>query len=371
MSRLAATLLVAVLAFGASCTSTPSGPTSARWGSDQPQLACPPAFAVTGVVTGRQAVTFPLPTAVGTTALESVSCTPASGTTLPVGPTTVTCTGTDRLGRTARCGFVITLEPLVLGLDSVVAFGDSVTAGENALPGAGHILFVDVVNAYPTKLQTKLDIEFPVQGIEVANEGLSGERATDGVARLPTVLAARRPDALLLLDGYNDLLGDGLAASTPVADALRDMVRLSKADGVPYVFVATLTPSRPGMREIPTEVILQTNFLIAQMADAEGAVLVDLFDAFFGQETTLVGDDGLHLTPAGNDVVAETFFAAIKATVPSMATLTSGEVRPGDRLGGLRIHPGSPDAPGLQRPGHAPGLPVRASLRWARRGASS
>ena len=320
---------VAVVVLAAGCTSTPSAPTPARWGSDQPQLLCPPAFTVTGVVTGKQEVIFPLPTAAGTTAVESIACTPASGTALPVGPTTVTCTGTDRLGRTARCGFVVTLKPSVLELASAVAFGDSVTAGENALPGVGQILFIDIINAYPTKLKAKFDLDFPTQGVSVINEGLSGERATDGVARLPTVLASRQPDALLLLDGYNDLLNDGVAASVPVADALRDMVRLAKADGVPFVFVATVTPSRPGIREIPIAAILQANFLITEMAAAEGVVLVDLFDAFFGQEATLVGDDGLHLTPAGNEVVAATFYSAIKATVPSMASVAPGAGRSG------------------------------------------
>jgi len=302
----------------AGCADSPTGPAPARWSSAAPGLMCPAAFTVTGVIGTGQAVTYPTPVAAGETAVDDVACAPASGSTFGLGATTVTCRAVDRLGRNASCGFVVTLSPAVLGVKTFVAFGDSVTLGENGIAGPAPIpAYIDTPNAYPTKLLTTFTTDFPGQGITVPNAGKSGERATDGVARLPSVLATYKPGGLLLLDGYNDLLNDGLSAAIPVANALGDMVRIARTAGVQHVFVSTITPSRAGSRQIPTEVILETNFRIRQMAAIEGAVLVDAYDAFFGQESTLVASDGLHPTPEGNAVLAATFYAAIRNRVPA------------------------------------------------------
>jgi lysophospholipase L1-like esterase len=322
--HLRAPLAAALVLVGAACADTPTEPAPARWPSTAPGLTCPVAFAVTGVVGGSQAVTYPQPVTTGDTAFESLACTPASGSEFSLGATTVTCRGRDRLGREASCGFVVTLQPSTLGVKTFVAFGDSVTEGQNALPEPGVMpLFVDVANAYPTKLQGKFDADFPGQGITTINEGRGGERATDGVSRLAGVLAQQKPGALLLLDGYNDLLNDQQAAVQPVANAIRDMVRIARAAGVAHVFVSTITPSRPGLlRTIPSAIIVETNFLIRQVVASEGVVLVDAYDAFFGQESVLVGADGLHLTPAGNEVLAAAFYTAIRNRVPTSSLAT-------------------------------------------------
>jgi lysophospholipase L1-like esterase len=195
---------------------------------------------------------------------------------------------------------------------TIVAFGDSITLGENGVPmGDAVLLVVDLPNSYPTRLQGRFDADFPGQGIAVLNRGVGGERIDLSVARFPGVVATDRPGAILLLGGYNDLFALGMAGAVPVAEGLRTMVRAARAAGVAHVFVSTLTPSGQGPRRIDPAVILQTNVLIRQMATAEGAVLVAADDAFFGQSASLVGPDGLHPTPAGYEVLAATFYTAL------------------------------------------------------------
>ena len=46
-----------------------------------------------------------------------VSCTPASGSLFAAGTTTVTCTATDSCGRSANCGFSVTVEPPIIIAD--------------------------------------------------------------------------------------------------------------------------------------------------------------------------------------------------------------------------------------------------------------
>jgi lysophospholipase L1-like esterase len=305
--------LIAALAFAVACSEgqPPTAPTPGP-----PALACPPNVAQSGVVGGSQNVTYATPIAVGGAAPVSTTCTPASGSGFPMGTTMVTCTATDAQSRQATCSFSVALRPLTLTVQRFVAFGDSVTAGEDGRRLQIRFGFVDPLNAYPTLLQSILERDFPDQGIFVANEGLGGRRARDDERRLPTVLETYQAQAVLLLHGYNDLLNDGVRAVDTVVSALRTMVRDSRGRGV-HAFLSTITPSRPHVgrfdRTIEPQAIQQTNTKLIAMAREEGAYLVDAFAAFSGRELELVEDDGLHLTAAGNQVLADTFYATIRS----------------------------------------------------------
>lgn len=299
------------------------GPPSQPSQPPAPQLQCPANVSITGAVGSGQLVTYNAPLQVAGTTPITILCTPPSGSTFPIGTTTVQCTARDRFNQVGSCQFSVSVSSLTLKALKFLAFGDSVTAGENAVvtPGGLSTLFVDVANAYPTKLQNKLTLDFPTQTTTVVNAGKSGEPAPDGVKRLPGVLAANTPHALLLLHGYNDLhalpLGASSAAilevSTDLVNDLEDMVRIARDRGVQYIFVSTITPGRAGSRQIPPAAIDLSNTFIRSMVLSENAFLVDSFNAFVGQEATLVSADGLHLNAAGNEVLASTFLAAIKS----------------------------------------------------------
>ena len=321
LARIALATLAAASVAG--CGGSPTSPTPPR-----PQLLCPADVAVSHVVGGTQAVIFTPPVQTAGTTPITIACSPASGSMFPVGTTTVRCTGTDAFNQVGTCSFNVVLTPLTLSALTFVAFGDSVTEGENSLPGPGglSVRFVDVANAYPTKLRSKLQIDFPTQTTTVVNAGLGGEFLDSGIDRLMTVLAQHLPEALLLLHGYNDLLNGGATAAQDVVDGLEEMIRVARGLGVRYVFVSTITPGRPGPRQLAPAAVVQTNSGIRTMALAEGAYLVDSFNALVGREATLVSNDGLHLTPAGNDVLADTFLAGIKAAAAT-ATGPLGQLR--------------------------------------------
>jgi lysophospholipase L1-like esterase len=211
-----------------------------------------------------------------------------------------------------------------------MAFGDSFTEGQNGRALSLRAGLVDGPNAYPIKLQGLLNAEYPGQGVVVSNHGKGGEFVGDGVGRLRTELPPEHPGALLLLDGYNDLLArcqapNGAssgcnAAITEVVAKVRECIQFSRSSGVQYTFVSTLTPPGPfaggvADRRIAPEAIVQANSRLAPMVRAEGAVIVDPYPLFLGHEGEYVDTDGLHLRPAGYQVLAETFFAAIRTTV--------------------------------------------------------
>lgn len=201
-----------------------------------------------------------------------------------------------------------------------MAFGDSVTAGEVTFPvtnrlstGAPPVYRQIVVPpaSYPSVLLNQLRQRYFTQSIAVVNAGLSGQRAANGFARFQTEMAANRPEAVLLLMGYNDL--DNRAT---VEAAFRSMERMAKEGrGLgARVFLATLTPSIPGrLRSQLPDMILLYNDIIRTLAAGEQAVLVDLYQAALPNVDAWIGVDGLHPTEAGYARIADTFFAAIRA----------------------------------------------------------
>ena len=298
-----------------------------------PQIACPVDVNVTGVSAPPQAVTYAPPTVTEGAQPVNTTCSPTSGSTFPLGTTPVSCAATDAMSRRATCSFNVTLKGMSLGAKRFLAVGDSFTEGEN-----GRALqapqFLDIPNAYPTKLQMALDASYPGQGIAVINRGLSGAPMSLIDQNVVKYVRAERPDVVLLEGGYNDLYNDCGTGPTNTAlcrDAIRrvsgifrDCIRHARENSttVAYVFLATLTPPgppppQPGVsnRRISNDAIVQANAGIVQIAAAEGAVLVDVYPVFFGHEAEYIDTDGLHLRPAGYQAMADTFFAAIQKTV--------------------------------------------------------
>jgi len=102
---------------------TPHNTATVKIDTTPPQITCP------GDITQDNApgqcnavVTWPAPTATDNTGVASVSCDPTSGSTFPVGVTTVTCTAADLAGNTAQCSFNVTVndteDPVISGCPS-------------------------------------------------------------------------------------------------------------------------------------------------------------------------------------------------------------------------------------------------------------
>jgi acyl-CoA thioesterase-1 len=113
--------------------------------------------------------------------------------------------------------------PLLAADATILAFGDSLTAGT----GAGD------TESYPAVL-TRLT------GRNVINAGVPGEVSAGGVQRLPELLERERPALLILCHGGNDLLAR--QNHQQIADNLRTMLRIAGERGVPVLLVAVPSP---------------------------------------------------------------------------------------------------------------------------------
>jgi len=300
----------------AACSASPSGPTA-------PALAlqCPAPQTVASPTGLPIPVTFALPTATGGTAPITTTCTPASGVSYPIGTTSVTCTALDAKRQTATCGLLVTVTaPPRLLVTRYIAFGDSITEG---LPRTISPSLLDPAPAgsYPLVLQSLLRDRYTAQSIAVLDEGVGGEIVADGLKRLPGALTSDAGGALLLMEGANDLNQFGISAPDIIVSGLRDMVRLGRARSM-RVLVGTLLPERANGKASHPELVVPTNAKIGLMAAAEDAVLVDLYAAFGGvPDPSLISSDGLHPTAAGNERIAQTFYAAIRARLEAPAAI--------------------------------------------------
>lgn len=326
-----ATLAAAFALCAAGCGSKPTSPTpNPGPTAPAPQLTCSESLAFT--ITGSTKVVTYATSVTGGTDPVTTSCTPASGSAFGLGTTAVVCTATDASARQSACTFDVVVSGIQFGAKKFMAIGDSLTEGQNGLPGSD-ILFVDKPNSYPTKLQALFDTNYPGQGISVVNRGHGGDSSGTTLTVLSGFLATDRPEVVLLLTGYNDLSGVcgkdnvNVAACDAAIDQaeinVRDLIRHSREfPTVRYVFVSTLTPSRPGPRALDNSAIIDMNDHVRAQVAAEGAFLVDSYSAFLGHETEYVSIDGEHLNPAGYQAIANAFFAKISAIIPTVLPQT-------------------------------------------------
>lgn len=149
---------------------------------------------------------------------------------------------------TAACGAAASSGglPQLTQSATILAFGDSLTAG---VGGSGR--------GYPQMLQQRIDRE-------VINAGVPGETTAQGRRRLPAVLAATRPELLILCLGINDFLQD--VPRDRIRENLRAMVATAHSFGVSVLLLAV---PRPG--EIAADP------LFAAVAARTGATMATAF----------------------------------------------------------------------------------------------
>lgn len=209
-----------------------------------------------------------------------------------------------------------------------LAFGDSLTAGEVTVPvgviseapssgllgPTNYRMLVVPTASYPTQLLSMLQSKFSSQSatLVVTNSGVPGEYSFQGVARFPDVMTATNPEVVLLLHGVNDL---PFGNTDLPAGSIQTMAAEGKRRGA-LVLLSTLMPGKPGGRNTQNVALVEElNAKIKVIALAEGAVLVNLYDALLPEANTLIGVDGLHPTEVGYKRMADVFLAAIQANL--------------------------------------------------------
>src|SRR5262249_33468318 len=138
-------------------------------------------------------VAYQAPSVSSGSAPVTTACSPPSGSMFNVGSTAVSCTATDSLQRTDACAFIVTvLPPPTLSVTRFVAFGDSITRGEDGRNSDTSISRTSVTSlrfyprvylpdsqTYPGVLRQSLANRYRTQTPTVDNQGQPGEAITE------------------------------------------------------------------------------------------------------------------------------------------------------------------------------------------------
>src|SRR4051812_12602755 len=108
---------VAVLMLAAACSKAPTAPTPPPPPppppvADAPTITCGAGINRATVNAAGMAINYDTPPVEKGQGSVSVTCTPPSGQTFPIGTTEVTCTATDTLNRSASCSFTVSISKL-------------------------------------------------------------------------------------------------------------------------------------------------------------------------------------------------------------------------------------------------------------------
>jgi lysophospholipase L1-like esterase len=234
------------------------------------------------------------------------------------GSVAVSVTNSGFLPNTDPNGFLYdAVGPLLLA-DTILAFGDSLTAGVTSfcgLPGCG-----GTTTGYPQRLETLLRGRYPAQAVAVQGAGSAGECAsadgcsgTAGRMRLPGTIAPIH-DLVVILEGVNDT--NAIASDSFIVDALRAMVHAARSAGKDVILCGLLPVKAnedTGQFKADPGRIASMNTRLAALASAEGVPFVDMVAAFGSAFQPLLSPDGLHPTAAGYQRMAEAVASTVVA----------------------------------------------------------
>jgi acyl-CoA thioesterase-1 len=174
----------------------------------------------------------------------------------------------------------------------IAAFGDSLTAGFGAEPGY----------SYPDFLQKDLDAAHLAW--RVVNAGISGDTTTDGLNRLPEVLALK-PRIVILEFGGNDGLR-GLPLETTRSN-LDQMIAGLQSGGARVVLAGMTLPPNYG-----PEYIRGFEKIYKDLGAKYKPVLIPFLLEGVATNPSLMQRDLLHPTAQGNEIVARTVLRYMK-----------------------------------------------------------
>jgi lysophospholipase L1-like esterase len=208
------------------------------------------------------------------------------------------------------------------------AFGDSITLG--IVVTSRDPLVIVQTPGYVGPLESMLEDVFGAMNF--SNDGVGGETTSEGLNRITSVIRARRPDSLLLMEGTNDVTF--LVDPATIAFNLRQMINRANAEQPGIVtFLGTLIPRNEGWNN---EFNLRTdtvNELLVSVATDTGATLVDTHTALDGNAALF--SDHVHPNEDGYDVLAGSWYEGVEPVLMNLTNL--GDIDGSGRVDGADL----------------------------------
>jgi acyl-CoA thioesterase-1 len=181
-------------------------------------------------------------------------------------------------------------------------------------PGEQRVVFMgnSITDAWAKSFPTM----FP--GKPYVGRGISGQTTPQMLVRFRQDVIDLKPRVVVILAGINDIAGNtGPATQQMIADNLKSMTEIAKANGIAVVLSSVLPaydfPWRRGIGPAPKVVAL--NAWIKCYAGQMGAVYLDYYSKMVDARGGLspeMASDGVHPTDAGYRIMAPLADAAIQ-----------------------------------------------------------
>ena len=206
--------------------------------------------------------------------------------------------------------------------DRIVFLGDSITAAA-VKP-----------NGFITLITNSIKEELPELGIETFGAGISGNKVPNLQKRLEKDVIAKKPTIVFIYIGINDVWhwrknkeGE-MAGGTTTADfesGLKDIIsKINDAGARVILCTPTVIGEKPDGSNERDPMLEEYAAISRKVAKDTGSQLVDLRKAFIdhlksenaeGKPKGILTGDGVHLNPAGNQLVAQEMGKAIGITI--------------------------------------------------------
>jgi acyl-CoA thioesterase-1 len=181
----------------------------------------------------------------------------------------------------------------------IVALGDSLTAGYGVGPG----------ESFPEQLQAALSERG--HEVEVANAGVSGDTASDGLARLEWSVPAEA-DIVIVELGANDALRGIDPAVTK--DALDKILGKLAGRGQPVLLAGMQAP-----RNLGEDYTAEFDAIYPELAASHQVAFYPFFLNGVATDAALNQADGMHPNAAGVAKIVETILPKVEALMPQDA----------------------------------------------------
>ena len=194
----------------------------------------------------------------------------------------------------------------------ILFLGDSLTAGYG----------IDPAQAFPALIQQKIDRKgWP---FEVLNAGLSGETSAGGLRRISWMLQ-RIPGVLVLELGANDgLRGFPLELTKRNLQGIISRARKQLPD-LPIVLAGMMVPPNLG-----PDYTQRFQALYQELAEDNGLSLIPFLLEGVAGKPELNLADGIHPTPQGHKIIAETVWKTLEPVLESLLKAKDAKTEQGN-----------------------------------------
>jgi lysophospholipase L1-like esterase len=213
------------------------------------------------------------------------------------------------------------MNPIIEAGATVLFQGDSITDA-----GRGRMDTESMGSGYAMMAASWFSAAFPGRRVRFINRGISGNRAADLEKRWENDCLALKPDWVSIMIGINDTWrafdsNDATSPEAYEASCRNILTQTREALGAQLILIEPFVLPFPEDRKAWRDDLDPRIAVVRSLADEFDAILIPM-DGIMNaatetREPSFWAPDGVHPTPAGHALIAQSWLRAVKAIAPT------------------------------------------------------